>query len=270
MLHPTRTLEWTEERNWFFRLSRYQEFLRALIDAHATSCSPRPAQRDAGAARSGAGGHLHHPLAAHLGDPLPARLVDGETQGTWVWFDALPNYLTGTGYPEPVWETRWPAAAHVVGKDINRLHTIVWPAMLQAAGAPAARRVWVHGFVLLGGERFSKSAGVGLELDEAIERFGADAFRYFLLREVPFDADGNFSWRRSRSGTMPISPMRGGISQGRHDCDGREILRRGGAGMVHRQALDASDSTDFEAYRAAMDGPPEGYLRGMGLKAVWR
>src|SRR5690606_31695766 len=100
------------------------------------------------------------------------------------WFDALPNYLTATGYPNPGYETTWPADLHVVGKDITRLHCVIWPAMLKAAELPLPKAVWAHGFVNLSGERFSKSAGVTVALDDAIGRYGADAFRYFLLREI--------------------------------------------------------------------------------------
>jgi methionyl-tRNA synthetase len=219
VLHPTRTLEWTQERNWFFRLSRYEDFLRTLI--HSQESFVQPASRrnemlalldqgleDISITRSR--------LTWAIPFPLPSS--SGESQGTWVWFDALPNYLTGTGFPDPVWEKRWPAQLHVVGKDINRLHTIVWPAMLQAAQLPLPERVWVHGFVNLGGERFSKSAGVRLELSDALQRFGVDAFRYFLMREVPFDADGNFSWERFEErynadlanawGISPVAPSR--------------------------------------------------------------
>jgi len=128
--------------------------------------------------------------------PFPIASGGGETQGTWVWFDALPNYLTATGYPDKSWRDRWPADLHVIGKDITRLHAIVWPAMLQAAEMPLPRRVWAHGFVNFAGERFSKSAGAKLDVGEAAARYGPDAFRYFLMREVPFDADGNFSWER--------------------------------------------------------------------------
>jgi hypothetical protein len=127
---------------------------------------------------------------------FPRPLSSGGTQTTYVWFDALPNYLTATGFPDGAWSSRWPAQLHVIGKDITRFHSVLWPAMLQAANLPLPERVWAHGFVLLGGERFSKSAGVRLDLNEAIDRYGADAFRYFLLREVPFDADGSFSWER--------------------------------------------------------------------------
>jgi methionyl-tRNA synthetase len=111
-----------------------------------------------------------------------------------VWFDALPNYWTASRFPGS--RAAWPAQLHVIGKDITRFHCVIWPAMLRAAGLALPERVFAHGFVQLGGERFSKSAGVKLDLSEAVDRYGSDAFRYFLLREVPFDADGNFSWER--------------------------------------------------------------------------
>ncbi|MDQ6888471.1 MAG: methionine--tRNA ligase, partial [Gemmatimonadota bacterium] len=197
VLHPTRTLEWTVERNWFFRLTRYQEFLDQLFQRQPDFLRPESRRNEILAL-----------LASGLEDisitrsrltwaiPFPRELSSGEPQGTWVWFDALPNYLTATGYPQPGYERLWPADLHVIGKDITRLHCVIWPAMLESAGLPLPTRVWAHGFVSLGGERFSKSSGVRLDLGEAIDRFGADAFRYFLMREVPFDADGNFSWER--------------------------------------------------------------------------
>jgi methionyl-tRNA synthetase len=268
VLHPTRTLEWTEERNWFFRLSRYEEFLRNLI--HSRESFVQPASRR---------NEMLALLDQGLEDisitrsrltwaiPFPLQSSSGESQGTWVWFDALPNYLTGTGFPDPVWEQRWPAQLHVVGKDINRLHTIVWPAMLQAAQLPLPERVWVHGFVNLGGERFSKSAGVRLELDEAVQRFGVDAFRYFLMREVPFDADGNFSWERFEERyNADLANAWGNlasrtIAMVEKYCGG--VVPHGAA-----TALDTADESDFAAYHAALDGS-SGYLLHEGLKAIW-
>lgn len=197
VLHPTRQLQWTEERNWFFRLSRYQDFLRSHFNARPDFLRPE-ARRNEMLALIESGLEDISITRARLSwaIPFPLPSADGETQGTWVWFDALPNYLTDTGYPDEGWEAWWPAQLHVVGKDIVRLHTIIWPAMLKAADLPLPEHVWGHGFVLLGGERFSKSSGVGLDLDEAIDRYGPDALRYFLLREVPWDGDGNFSWER--------------------------------------------------------------------------
>ncbi|HEY0021595.1 MAG TPA: class I tRNA ligase family protein [Longimicrobium sp.] len=198
VLHPTRDLQWTEERNWFFRLSRYQDFLRAHFDANPGFILPE-SRRNELLALLDSGLEDISITRARLSwaIPFPKATSDGETQGTWVWFDALPNYLTDAGYPDDEsWREWWPAQLHVVGKDITRLHAIIWPAMLQSAGLPLPERVWGHGFVTLGGERFSKSSGVTLDLDEAIDRFGPDAFRYYLLREVPWDNDGGFSWER--------------------------------------------------------------------------
>ena len=197
VLHPTRELQWAQERNWFFRLSRYEGFLRRRFADHPEVLEPE-SRRNEMLALLDSGLEDISVTRARLtwAIPFPLPTSDGETQGTWVWFDALPNYLTDTGFPDEGYEEWWPAQLHVVGKDIVRLHAIVWPAMLESAGLPLPERVWGHGWVSLGGERFSKSAGVTLELGEAIDRFGPDAFRYFLLREVPWDADGNFGWER--------------------------------------------------------------------------
>lgn len=269
VLHPTRTLEWTQERNWFFRLSRYEDFLRTLI--HSRESFVQPASRrnemlalldqgleDISITRSR--------LSWAIPFPLPS--TTGESQGTWVWFDALPNYLTGTGFPDQEWEERWPAQLHVVGKDINRLHTIVWPAMLQAAQLPLPERVWVHGFVNLGGERFSKSAGVRLELDEALQRFGVDAFRYFLMREVPFDADGNFSWERFEERYNADLANAWGNLASRTIAMVEKYCGGVVPGTGADTPLDASDRNDFAAYHTALDGP-SGYLLHEGLKAIW-
>jgi methionyl-tRNA synthetase len=194
-LHPTRTLETVRELNWFFRLSRYREFLRQHIEDHPDFLAPASRRNeilglldqgldDISASRSRLG----------WGVPFPRLTSQGERQTTYVWFDALPNYWTATRVPGS--GATWPAQLHVIGKDITRFHAVIWPAMLQAAGLPLPERVWAHGFVLLGGERFSKSAGVRLDLDEAIDRFGPDAFRYFLLREIAWDGDGSFTWER--------------------------------------------------------------------------
>jgi methionyl-tRNA synthetase len=195
VLHPTRELQWVEERNWFFRLSRHRDFLLEHLEKNPDFLQPesrrneilsllRQGLEDISASRS----------RFTWGVPFPRPTSDGEQQTTYVWFDALPNYWTATRFPGS--HAAWPAQLHVIGKDITRFHTVIWPAMLRSAGLALPERVFAHGFVQYAGERFSKSAGVKLDLSEAIDRYGADAFRYFLLREVPFDADGNFSWER--------------------------------------------------------------------------
>ncbi|MEO8880475.1 MAG: methionine--tRNA ligase [Gemmatimonadaceae bacterium] len=197
IVHPTRVLEWVEERNWFFRLSAYREFLLTHFDAHPEFLQPESRRNEIlSLLRQGLDDVSASRARLAWGVPFPRPTSDGEVQTTYVWFDALPNYLTATGFPGAEPRQHWPAQLHVIGKDITRFHAVIWPAMLESAGLPLPERIWAHGFVNLGGERFSKSAGVKLDLDEAIDKFGTDAFRYFLMREVPFDADGNFSWER--------------------------------------------------------------------------
>jgi len=110
-----------------------------------------------------------------------------------VWFDALPNYLTATGYPNPGFAERWPADLHVVGKDISRFHCIFWPAMLWSAGLELPDRVFVHGFLEYGGQRLSKSSGNMIDPFASAEEWGADAIRYLVLREAPFEKDSPIS-----------------------------------------------------------------------------
>ena len=265
VLHPTRILEWVEERNWFFRLSKYEGFLRRLHAERPDFIQPDTRRNeivsvieqgleDISASRS----------RLTWGVPFPAPLSSGETQTTYVWFDALPNYLTATGFPAKGYKDRWPAQLHIVGKDITRFHAIIWPAMLQAAELPLPDRVWAHGFVLLGGERFSKSAGVKLDLDEAIDRYGPDAFRYFLLREVPFDADGAFSWERfEQVYTSELANTWGNL--GSRVIAMMEKYFDGTVPDARGSSLDGADAADIEAYHAAMDGS-RGFLLHDGLR----
>lgn len=269
VLHPTRTLERVQERNWFFRLSRYEDFLRRLLTKQSPFLQPESRRNemlalldrgleDVSASRS----------RLHWGIPFPRPLSSGEVQTTYVWFDALPNYLTATGFPNGEWATRWPADLHVVGKDITRFHSVIWPAMLEAARIPLPERVWGHGFVLLGGERFSKSAGVRLDLDEAIGKYGADAFRYFLLREIPFDADGSFSWERfTERYNADLANAWGNLAS-----RAISMVERYFDGVVpagERTRVDDADADGLLEYHGVMDGS-RGYLLHEALKVVWQ
>lgn len=269
ILHPSLDLQWTKERNWFFRLSGYSEFLSAHIEANPDFIQPASRRNEIKALISGGLEDIsitRSRLAWAVPFPLPSG--SGETQGTWVWFDALPNYLTATGYPAPGYERLWPADLHVIGKDITRLHCVIWPAMLKSAGVALPARVWAHGFVLLDGSRFSKSAGVRLDLDEAIDRYGPDAFRYFLLREVPFDGDGTFSWERfDERYNSELANSIGNLASRTIAMVDR--YNGGAVPSAGRNEVDAADETDLLKYHAAMGGA-RGFLLHEALQAVLR
>ena len=196
-IHPSLDLERVAESNWFFRLSAHTEWLSTFLRANPEFIQPRSRYNeiltfvdrgldDVSVTRA----------SLDWGIPFPLTDHDSRHQVIYVWFDALPSYLTATGYPDCGGEITWPAQVHVIGKDITRFHCVLWPAVLRAAGLPLPERVWAHGFVTANGARLSKTAGVWIDLNDAIARHGPDALRYFLLREVPFDGDGDFSWHR--------------------------------------------------------------------------
>ena len=206
--HPDVELQWLTERNWFFRLSAYQEPLLRYYEQHPDWVQPDYRRNEMlGFIRQGLDDISISRETFHWGIPFPIREDGTSSQlpdGSWdpaagviyVWFDALINYITGAGFPDdPVSFAKWwPADLHVVGKDINRFHTVIWPAMLMSAGLPLPRKVWVHGWLLTQGERMSKSRGNFLEPGDVVHAFGRDGARYVTLREVAFDKDTEVSW----------------------------------------------------------------------------
>jgi methionyl-tRNA synthetase len=209
--HPDVPLQWLTERNWFFRLSAYQERLERHFADHPDFVQPDYRRNEMlGFIRSGLEDFSisRERTPGDWGIPFPIA-ENGETalreDGSWdpeagkiyVWFDALINYITGAGFPDDktAFAQWWPADLHVIGKDIARFHTIFWPAMLWSAGLEAPRRVWVHGWLLAaGGERMSKSRGNFYDPNDFVAAFGSDGARYVVLREVPFDRDAEVSW----------------------------------------------------------------------------
>jgi methionyl-tRNA synthetase len=209
--HPDVPLQWLTEKNWFFRLSAYQERLETYFADHPDFVQPDFRRNEMlGFIRGGLEDFSISRERTPGGWGIPFPIAEnGETalreDGTWdpeagviyVWFDALINYITGAGFPDDLesFARWWPVDLHVIGKDIARFHTIFWPAMVWSAGLEAPRHVWVHGWLLAaGGERMSKSRGNFLDPDDFVRSFGADGARYVVLREVPFDRDAEVSW----------------------------------------------------------------------------
>jgi len=209
--HPDVPLQWLTEKNWFFRLSAYQERLEQYFADHPDFVQPdfrrnemlgfiRGGLEDFSISRERTPGGWGIPFPiAENGES--AQREDGswdpEAGVIYVWYDALINYITGAGFPDDMtaFGRWWPADLHVIGKDIARFHTIFWPAMLWSAGLEAPRHVWVHGWLMAaGGERMSKSRGNFLDPNDFVAAFGSDGARYVLLREVPFDRDAEVSW----------------------------------------------------------------------------
>ncbi len=194
--HPTIALEWVEEENYFFALTRYSESLLAYIATHPRFVEPPSRLADLmGFFRQGlrdfAISRKVNPQRSAWGVPVPG---DPE-QVLYVWFDALTNYLTAVGFPDnlELFARYWPANAHVIGKDITRFHCLYWPAMLMSANLPLPKQIAVHGFTTVEGKKISKTRGNVVSPVDLVDEFGVDAVRYYVLRSLAFGADGDFS-----------------------------------------------------------------------------
>ncbi len=184
------------EENYFFKLSKYQDKLIELIESKQLEILPENKKNEAlsfikqgledfSVSRS-------NERAQGVGVPVPGD----DTQKIYVWFDALNIYMTGIGFgwDDKNWEKWWPADLHIIGKDINRFHTVYWPAMLLSAGIALPRQILIHGFVnATGGEKFSKSLGNAPDPKDVIGAYGLESVRYFLLSQTPIQADSEFN-----------------------------------------------------------------------------
>ena len=185
-------VEWTVEESWFFRLSKYQQ---PLLDHYAANPDfIQPDSRRNEVVRFVEGGLKDLSISRtsfDWGVPVPGS----NHHVMYVWLDALTNYITGLGYPDDtdLWRKYWPADIHLIGKDVVRFHAVYWPAFLMSADIALPKHVYGHGFLLSRGEKMSKSVGNVVDPMVLADKFGVDALRYFLLREVTFGQDGSYS-----------------------------------------------------------------------------
>jgi methionyl-tRNA synthetase len=186
-------VDWVEEPSYFFRLSKWQQPLLELYEARPDFILPASRRNEVVSfVRSGLQDLSVSRTSFAWGVPVP----DDPDHVVYVWLDALTNYMTALGYPDCdglAYRTFWPADVHVVGKDILRFHAVFWPAFLFAAGLEPPKRIFAHGWWTNEGQKISKSLGNVIDPVELIDTYGLDQTRYFLLREVPFGNDGDFS-----------------------------------------------------------------------------
>jgi methionyl-tRNA synthetase len=259
--HKTEPQRLTEE-NYFFRLSKYREPLLEHYRTYPDFLIPDIRKNEIVNVIEGGLEDISVSRASGTwGIPFPED--PGHT--VYVWFDALINYLSGVGYPDPDFARFWPADLHVIGKDITRFHCIIWPAMLLSAGLPLPRCVLGHGFVSFGGEKLSKSLGNIVDPLDVAGRWGADALRYYLLKEVPLFRDGDFTW------DLFIQRYNADLANDWGNLFTRTLS------MIHRyrdgKLADAAPvegvedlvATGLRDYRSAM----EGYEIERGIEAAW-
>jgi methionyl-tRNA synthetase len=195
-----RPVEMLQERNWFFKLESFTDRLLEHYARHPEAIQPASARNEViSFIKQGLKDISMSRAVSSVGWGIP--LPWDSEQVVYVWFDALLNYITAVGYgaaegtPEAEqFQRTWPANVHLVGKDILRFHAVYWPAMLMAADLPLPKHVFAHGWLLVGGEKMSKTKLTGIAPEQIVDHFGSDAFRYYFLRSIIFGSDGSFSW----------------------------------------------------------------------------
>jgi len=188
----SRPVEILKEKNYFFRMSQFEQQLLDLYAAQPDLVQPESVRNEiVQFVKQGLADLSISRSSFDWGIKIPWD----DTHVVYVWFEALLNYITAIGYgvDEEQFERRWPAV-QLVGKDIARFHAVIWPAMLMAAGLPVPVKIFGHGWLLVGGEKMSKSKLTGIAPQQITDTFGSDAFRYYFLRAISFGQDGSFSW----------------------------------------------------------------------------
>lgn len=260
-------VEWVREPSYFFRLSKWAEPLLRFYEENPDFILPASRRNEViSFVKSGLGDLSISRTSFRWGVPVP-----GDDQHVmYVWLDALTNYITAVGYPDTKQESWkfWPAEIHFVGKDILRFHAIYWPAFLMAAGIAPPKRVFAHGWWTNEGQKISKSLGNVIDPVALVDEYGLDPIRYFLLREVPFGQDGDFSR------TALISRLNGELANGLGNLAQRtlSLLQRNCEAKLPepapRAAGDAALTGMVDALPAAVGGHLDRQEYHLALEAI--
>jgi methionyl-tRNA synthetase len=246
-----RPVEKVKEPSYFFRLSRYQDSLIKYLEEHPEFIQPEIRYNEIMSfVKSGLYDLSISRTTFDWGVPVP----EASGHVTYVWLDALTNYISALGYPDDESENFaefWPADVHLIGKDILRHHTVYWPCFLFSAGIPAPRAVFAHGWWTNEGEKMSKSLGNFVDPHQVISEYGLDAFRYFLLREVPFGMDGDFS----------IAALRGRINSDLANDLGNLLSRVEGMTSKYVQGKISSPGTLSDLDRNLIEAAEKTFLQ---------
>jgi len=184
-----------EEENYFFRLSKYQSQLKDLIEKDKLRIIPQVRKNEVLSFINSGLEDICISRSAERAGNWGVDVSGDDSQKIWVWFDALSNYLNALGYAEnsKKFKKYWPADLHIIGKGILRFHAVYWPALLLSASLLLPKEIFIHGYITSNGQKMSKSLGNVVDPFELVKKYGTDAVRYFLLREIPSTEDGDFT-----------------------------------------------------------------------------
>ena len=261
-------VEWVREPSYFFRLSQWQDRLLAFYEANPDFIAPQARRNEV---LSFVRGGLTDLSVSRTTFKWGIQVPDDPAHIMYVWLDALTNYVSATGWPDENPRNRyWPADLHLVGKEIVRFHAVYWPAFLMAAGLAPPKRVYSHGWWTVEGEKMSKSLGNVIDPRDLVAEFGLDPVRFFLLREVPFGNDGDFS-RRALISRMNVELANdlGNLAQ-----RSLSLIAKNCGGLLPDSGPDTAPDATIRLMASALPGLVRGRITacafGDALEEAWK